>query len=34
VNRQFDLLAKAGFTEYDVLHKNALFVAYYAKRQG
>jgi tRNA (cmo5U34)-methyltransferase len=32
VKYQFDLLAKAGFTEYDVLHKNALFVAYYAKK--
>lgn len=31
---QFDQLAKAGFTEYDVLHKNALFVAYYAKKSG
>jgi tRNA (cmo5U34)-methyltransferase len=33
VKYQFDLLAKAGFTDYDVLHKNALFVAYYAKKQ-
>ncbi len=32
VKFQFDCLAKAGFTEYDVLHKNALFVAYYAKK--
>jgi tRNA (cmo5U34)-methyltransferase len=32
VKYQFDCLAKAGFTEYDVLHKNALFVAYYAKK--
>jgi tRNA (cmo5U34)-methyltransferase len=32
VKYQFDLMAKAGFTEYDVLHKNALFVAYYAKK--
>jgi tRNA (cmo5U34)-methyltransferase len=31
---QFDLLAKAGFIEFDVLHKNALFVAYYAKKQN
>src|SRR5215218_6048029 len=32
VKYQFDRLAQAGFTEYDVLHKNALFVAYYAKK--
>ena len=32
VKYQFDLLARAGFTDYDVLHKNALFVAYYAKK--
>jgi tRNA (cmo5U34)-methyltransferase len=32
VKFQFDVLAKAGFTEFDVLHKNALFVAYYAKK--
>ena len=32
VKYQFDLLANAGFTDYDVLHKNALFVAYYAKK--
>jgi tRNA (cmo5U34)-methyltransferase len=32
VKYQFEMLAKAGFTEFDVLHKNALFVAYYAKR--
>jgi tRNA (cmo5U34)-methyltransferase len=30
---QFDLLAKAGFTEFDVLHKNALFAAFYAKKR-
>jgi tRNA (cmo5U34)-methyltransferase len=30
---QFDLLAKAGFEEFDVLHKNALFAAYYAKKR-
>lgn len=29
---QFDLLAKAGFTEFDVLHKNGLFAAFYAKK--
>jgi tRNA (cmo5U34)-methyltransferase len=34
VKYQFDLLTKAGFTEYDALHKNALFVAYYARKQG
>jgi tRNA (cmo5U34)-methyltransferase len=34
VKFQFDMLTKAGFTEHDVLHKNALFVAYYAKKQG
>jgi tRNA (cmo5U34)-methyltransferase len=34
VKYQFDQLAKAGFTDYDVLHKNALFVAYYAKKPG
>ena len=32
VKFQFDCLRKAGFLEYDVLHKNALFVAYYANR--
>src|ERR1051326_159092 len=30
---QFDLLAKAGFTEFDVLHKNALFAAFYARKR-
>lgn len=30
---QFDLFAKAGFTEFDVLHKNALFAALYAKKR-
>jgi tRNA (cmo5U34)-methyltransferase len=34
VKYQFDLLGNAGFTEFDVLHKNALFVAYYAKKHG
>jgi tRNA (cmo5U34)-methyltransferase len=34
VKYQFDQLAKAGFADYDVLHKNALFVAYYAKKTG
>jgi tRNA (cmo5U34)-methyltransferase len=32
VKFQFDMLAKAGFADFDVLHKNALFVAYYAKK--
>jgi len=30
---QFDLLGKAGFTEFDVIHKNALFTAFYAKKR-
>ncbi len=34
VRYQFDMLGKAGFREFDVLHKNALFAAYYAQRQG
>jgi tRNA (cmo5U34)-methyltransferase len=29
---QFDLLAKAGFRVCDILHKNALFAAFYAKK--
>lgn len=29
---QFELLARAAFTEFDVLHKNALFAAFYAKK--
>jgi tRNA (cmo5U34)-methyltransferase len=33
VKYQFDCLVKSGFTEYDVLHKNALFAAYYAKKR-
>ena len=32
VKFQFDCFMKAGFKEFDVLHKNALFVAYYAKK--
>ena len=32
VKYQFDLLAKVGFNEFDVLHKNALFAAFYAKK--
>ena len=31
---QFDLLSKVGFSEFDVLHKNALFAAFYAKKRG
>jgi tRNA (cmo5U34)-methyltransferase len=31
---QFDLLSKVGFSEWDVLHKNALFAAFYAKKRG
>ena len=32
VKYQFDLLEKAGFSEFDVLHKNSLFAAFYAKK--
>jgi len=32
VKYQFDLLGKVGFTDFDVLHKNALFAAFYAKK--
>ena len=32
VRFQLDLLAKTGFYDYDVLHRNALFVAYYARK--
>jgi tRNA (cmo5U34)-methyltransferase len=31
---QFDLLRRVGFDEFDVLHKNALFAAFYAKKRG
>jgi tRNA (cmo5U34)-methyltransferase len=31
---QFDLLSKVGFSEFDVLHKNALFASFYAKKRG
>jgi tRNA (cmo5U34)-methyltransferase len=31
---QFDLLGKVGFKEFDVLHKNALFTAFYAKKRS
>ena len=34
VKYQFDLLGKVGFSEFDVLHKNALFAAFYAKKRG
>jgi tRNA (cmo5U34)-methyltransferase len=34
VKYQFDLLAKAGFEEFDILHKNALFAAYYGRKEG
>ncbi len=32
VRYQLDLLSKVGFGDYDVLHKNALFAAYYGKK--
>ena len=32
IKYQFDLLGKAGFKEYDVLHKNALFAGFYARK--
>lgn len=34
VKYQFDLLDKTGFAEFDVLHKNALFTAFYARKPG
>ena len=34
VKYQFDLLGKAGFREFDVLHKNALFTAFYARKRA
>jgi tRNA (cmo5U34)-methyltransferase len=34
VKYQFDLLSKVGFSEFDVLHKAALFTAFYAKKPG
>jgi len=34
VKYQFDVLGKVGFGEFDVLHKNALFAAFYAKKRG
>jgi tRNA (cmo5U34)-methyltransferase len=33
IKYQFDLLEKVGFGEFDVLHKNALFAAFYAKKR-
>lgn len=32
VRFQFDLLARVGFRDFDVLHRNALFAAYYARK--
>jgi len=34
IKYQFDMLHKVGFDEFDVLHKNALFAAFYAKKRG
>jgi tRNA (cmo5U34)-methyltransferase len=34
IKYQFDLLGRAGFSEFDVLHKNALFAAFYARKPG
>jgi tRNA (cmo5U34)-methyltransferase len=34
IKYQFDLLGKAGFSEFDVLHKSALFAAFYARKGG
>jgi tRNA (cmo5U34)-methyltransferase len=34
VKYQFDLLRTVGFREFDVLHRNALFAAFYARKQG
>jgi len=34
IKYQFDLLREVGFEEFDVLHKNALFAAFYAKKRG
>ena len=31
---QFEVLRRAGFEELDVLHKNSLFAAFYAKKRG
>jgi tRNA (cmo5U34)-methyltransferase len=32
IKYQFDLLRKVNFSEFDVLHKNALFAAFYARK--
>jgi tRNA (cmo5U34)-methyltransferase len=32
VRYQFELLRAVGFSDFDVLHKNALFAAYYARK--
>ncbi len=34
LKQQFDWLAKSGFQDFDVLHKNALFAAFYAKKKA
>src|SRR5258706_7306159 len=34
VKYQFDLVGKVGFTEFDILHKNALFAAFYARKRA
>ena len=34
IKYQFDRLREAGFDEFDVLHKNALFAAFYARKRG
>jgi len=32
IKYQFDLLREVGFRDYDILHRNALFAAFYAKK--
>jgi tRNA (cmo5U34)-methyltransferase len=34
IKYQFDLLRKVGFNEFDVLHKNSMFAAFYARKAG
>jgi tRNA (cmo5U34)-methyltransferase len=34
VRYQFELLGRVGFSEFEVLHKNALFAAFYARKRG
>ena len=34
IKYQFDLLGEVGFKDYDLLHRNALFAAYYGKKQA